>query len=136
MPAAARGARPGRLCVGYGVLLRRAGSESHALVVLLPHPERIREARFGLRRSSTAEKEMADMFGTVSTDEAGWVGSLRLRRSNNTMAEGSDYWRLTHERDVSVRSGRRVANILRRPATRLSFRCGCVAGGGDQPLLT
>lgn len=69
-------ARPGRLRVGYGVLLRRQGSNHMRLSFCYPTPERIRE---GVRRLSTvvnAEKEMVDMFGTASTDEAG-AGSAR-----------------------------------------------------------
>ena len=52
------------------------GSNHMRLSFCYPTPERIRE---GVRRLSTvvnAEKEMVDMFGTASTDEAG-AGSAR-----------------------------------------------------------
>ena len=67
---------PGRIRVGHGVLLRRFGLQPPAPVLLLPHS---RGDPRGVRRLSTvvnAEKEIVDMFGTASGNEAG-AGSDR-----------------------------------------------------------
>ena len=118
--AAARRHRARRLRPRHGLLRRRHGVRPHAALVLLPDPRPDPGGRAPPRRRRSA--------ASASSSSCSARGAPARRRDPRRSAPGPDALTrtprrrlevavlaggLSHERDVSLRSGRRVAEALR-----------------------
>ena len=134
---------------GTGFYADGTGSGNMRLNFSFPPPERIRE---GVRRlAGVMEQELAmrQVFGAISAraDAPPWAG--RVRRPRPRLGMISTHWShatdlrvlvlaggLSYERDVSLRSGRRVLDALRAVGHRgraARRRRGPAAGAARRP---
>ena len=143
--AAARGHRAGRLRARHRLLRRRLRRRLDAAVVLLPHPRADPRGRTPPRRRARGGDGAARDLRRRPAPDRRARPAQRLRRPEQRPELEGDPMRdrhlareqrglvlaggLSHERDVSLRSGRRVAEALRgdrargRRARRRRRRC-------------